>query len=119
MAKIRAGAEITVYGTLTEIEATNRIVLSYLDTFGESGSEHHNAGGTRTYLEKLYSDYDVKPCRKNSFVVFLDPKRDKSDIEALIGRQVKVIVKPRLRTLNDRRDCYLNLQYIEPITQPQ
>jgi hypothetical protein len=107
-------ATFSVYGLFYELE-DNKLLLKYLD---DSSSEHDNPGGTERLLKSRYDTFDAKPYFSSMFKVYISRSMmdsDLSDVKGLIGRQVRLTVRPHVRT-SPQRSCLLYLVDIYPIT---
>lgn len=107
-------ATFPVYGLFYEIE-DNKLLLKYLD---DATSEHDNPLGTLRLLESRYDNFDAKPYFKSMFKVYISKNMmgaDLSDVKSLVGRQVRLTVRPHIRT-SPQKSCLLYLVDIYPIT---
>lgn len=103
-------ATFPVYGLFYELE-DNRLLLKYLD---DATSERENPKGTQSLLDSRYGDFDVKPHFNTMFKVYISKRMmdgDLSDVTSMIGRQVRLTVRPHVRG----RACLLYLVDIYPI----
>lgn len=108
-------ATFPVYGLFYELE-DNKLLLKYLD---DASSEHDNPNGTLRLLESRYENFDAKPYFNSMFKVYISKNMmnaDLSDIKGLIGRQVRLTVRPHVRN-SPQRACLLYLVDIYPITE--
>lgn len=106
-------ATFPVYGLFYELEG-NKLLLRYLD---DETSERGNPRGTEHLLKSRYEDFDTKPYFATMFKVYIKKQMmdaDLSDIKSLIGRQVRITVRPHIRT-SPMKSCMLYLVDIYPI----